>query len=83
MDQTSTVASPFSDSPNVFLIECFKCLRKYELHGRESILAVCLENEGWVRDGEKMICPWCLAPRDLPVYNRKRQAERRLKRCQS
>ncbi len=78
--QSETAPVYFTDDPGVFIIECYKCVRKYEIHGRESILAICLTDEGWVRDGNKMVCPHCVAPRELPVYNRARELTRKRKR---
>ena len=62
----------------VFVISCKKCTRSYELHGTEERLARALEAEGWIREGDGMVCPHgCYAVRETPVYNKAREQARR------
>ncbi len=79
ISEAGASAAP-AEKPSVYLIACFKCCREYELHGRESLLKLNLEYEGWVRMGDRNCCPWCLAPSETPQYNKARELTRQARR---
>lgn len=89
MDQIPTAeagerpTSPLlSEPPQVFGLRCFKCTREYELHGRQSILEALLADEGWIRDGDRMCCPWCPSIRDgEATFNKSKELARNKKRA--
>ncbi len=64
-----------------FLLECSKCLRSYEIHGHQQRLELALETEGWREDNGKNVCPRCPVHRELPTYNKAREAARRINRA--
>lgn len=81
--ETSPIAEAGAASaevPGVYIISCFKCTREYELHGRKSLLALNLDYEGWVRIGERMVCPRCPCASETPKYNKAREEARRARR---
>lgn len=65
------------EAPQVYLIDCYKCTRQYELHGAAARLELALEVEGWINDGGRMICPRCPAPRNSRSVNKFREQARR------
>ena len=77
-----TEARTLPEVPGAFQIACYKCCREYEVHGRESRLALILELQGWYRDGNRMVCPRCKAPREAHYpFNKTREQERRARRA--